>query len=143
MPVPEGRMPMQVGVSGTSRLRDLVSLLVMLVMFVHVFVLQWLVPMGVRMVLGKMEPHASCHQSARQQQRQGHRVAEQHSRRRPEERSDGETRADVGNCLVSRRYRRSLASGRDIKWPRRPKVTARCTTQGKEYANTLSYAEQP
>ena len=93
MPVPERRMPMQVGVSGTSRLRDLVSLLVMLVMFVHVFVLQWLVPMGVRMVLGKMEPHASCHQSARQHQRQGHRVAEQHSRRRPEERSDGEKRA--------------------------------------------------
>lgn len=68
---------MQVGVSGTSHLADLVSLLVVIVMFVRVFVLQWLVHKGVRMVLGKMEPHASCHQSARQQQRQGHRVQQQ------------------------------------------------------------------
>lgn len=77
-------MPMQVGVSGTSRLGDPVSMLMVLVMFVRVFVLQWLVHMGVRMVLGTMEPHACCHQSVRQQQRQGHRVAEQHSNRRPE-----------------------------------------------------------
>ena len=74
MAMPEGCMPMQVGVSGTSRLGDPVSMLTVLVMFVRVFVLQWLVHMGVRMVLGTMEPHASCHQSARQQQRQGHRV---------------------------------------------------------------------
>ena len=93
MPVPERRMPMQVVVSGTSHLGDLVSLLVILVMFVRLFVLEWIVPMGVRMVLGKMEPHPTCHQSPRQQQRQGHRVAEEQGKRRPKEGSDGEIRA--------------------------------------------------
>ena len=57
----EGRMSMQVAVSGISRLGDVVTLLVVLVMFVLMSVLQWLVTMGVRMMLGKMEPHASCH----------------------------------------------------------------------------------